>query len=385
MRKGAMQHRVDELRQQLISTSSPSTNSHTDNSSGNNSTPVAQDKSVTPTKRKVHRTKDGRLVMTKATPTRRAPPPTTTTPTTSSQWKPTKRPTSHHHHHHHISSTSTSSPGTGLDQSSMIDRTKLHKKENAPTDVEWHTVARVLSDLRSHTLRATSAFAGRYAKQTTDTDVWAWKQTTDWENRKTIRRYLDNIDLDRAAEAVAAATTNGDKRSILTRRPSSAPMRRNRASVNPTGQQTRQRLNSRRRPSTATVRRGHRAVVGKRRSSSSSTTSTTSTTSSTSSFHRPPLPPVTTRYAEKSKREAATPPRQTAGEWVVGLARGALDISPGKKYHISRRRKKRIVVVTHKDDLVLERVAFSNKRKEQQRSEARRNFEHLVRVNGLST
>ena len=364
MRKGAMQHRVDELRQQLISTSSSSTNSQADNSSDNNSTPVAQHKNVTPKKRKVHRTKDGRLVMTKATPTRRAPPPTTTTPTTSSQWK--------------------SSPGTGLDQSSMIDRTKLHKKENAPTDVEWHTVARVLSDLRSHTLRATSAFAGRYAKQTTDTDVWAWKQTTDWENRKTIRRYLDNIDLDRAAEAVAAATTNGDKRSILTRRPSSAPMRRNRASVNPTGQQTRQRLNSRRRPSTATVRRGHRAAVssttaGKRRSSSSSSSSTSS-----SSFHRPPLPPVTTRYAEKSRREATTPPRQTAGEWVVGLARGALDISPGKKYHISRRRKKRIVVVSHKDDLVLERVAFSNKRKEQQRSEARRNFEHLVRVNGLS-
>ena len=91
-----------------------------------------------------------------------------------------------------------------------------------------------------------------------------------------------------------------------------------------------------------------------------------------------------TRDAEKSRREATTPPRQTAGEWVVGLARGALDISPGKKYHISRRRKKRIVVVSHKDDLVLERVAFSKKRKEQQRSEARRNFEHLVRVNGLS-
>ena len=77
---------------------------------------------------------------------------------------------------------------------------------------------------------------------------------------------------------------------------------------------------------------------------------------------------------------------QTAGEWVVGLARGESDVSPGekrkKKYHISRRRKKRVAVVNHKDRLVLERVAFSTKKRDQQRTDARRNFEQLVRAGG---
>ena len=62
--------------------------------------------------------------------------------------------------------------------------------EHSATEEEWHGVGQLLTGLRMQTLKASPASAQQYAKQTTDTDIWAWKQTGNWGNRRVIRGFL---------------------------------------------------------------------------------------------------------------------------------------------------------------------------------------------------
>ena len=263
-----------------------------------------------------------------------------------------------------------------LGQSSMINEPQ-YKKENSATEMEWHNVAQVLSTLRSQSLHATPAFPSRYAKQTTDTDVWAWKQTTDWENRKTIQKYLDKIDFNKVAalnnsfaarsrtRARAAAENESSNQ-----RPTSAPMRRRSKSTK--GQAGRQCNVQGSRTAKARPQTAARMRSSGRRSSSGSG----------SSKNRPLLSPSALAAPSSSTTRAASRKKipQTAGEWVVGLAHGKATRAPGKKYRISRKSTRNFANVNHKDALTLEKVAFSTRLR---RDRDRRATVEFGRSNGL--
>ena len=306
---------------------------------------------------------------------------------------------------------SRDSPSNELAQSSMVQRNASPVKENAPTDGEWFNVAQVLSTLRGHTLQATPAFTTRYAKQTTDIDVWAWKQTTNWENRKTIRKYLNKIDLDQAAASnadfAARFKMSGEAQAATRRtarpnhreeheaqhrhRPRSAPMRRN----NRNGQHRRTSHGPHvSRPQTATVRctrnKQYRTQISSPtdRWTTATATATATTVLSTPKQRRlqPPSQPQRQRRHPQhfqqhtrhiSQRQTNT---QTAGQWVVGLAQGKATRSPGKQYTISRRRQRKFANVNHKDKLMLEKLTFRTRMKRINDTNAAKSFQ---RRNGM--
>ena len=316
---------------------------------------------------------------------------------------------------HRYRTPSRHSPTNELGQSSMVQRNASPVKENAPTDGEWYNVAQVLSTLRSHTLQATPAFTTRYAKQTTDIDVWAWKQTTNWENRKTIRKYLNKIDVDQAAAsnadfaarfkmlsgaAQAAKQTarpnhrEEEHEAQHRHRPRSAPMRRHHRN----GQHHRTSHGPHvSRPHTATARdnRNNKQYRTQIYSPTDRWTTATATATATTVLSTPtqrrlqpspqPQRQRQRRYPEHfqpqtrriSERQTNT---QTAGQWVVGLAQGKATRSPGKQYTISRRRQRKFANVNHKDKLMLEKLTFRTRMKRIKDTNAAKLFQ---RRNGM--
>ena len=272
--------------------------------------------------------------------------------------------------------TSTLWATPSLQESSMIYSTTPQHHHNTTTtpqikttDQEWTNVATVLTGLRKQNLASTPA-NGRYAKQTTDTDIWAWKQTSDWGNRKTIRKFLDKIDLDRAARAIAAhvkhgRTTNNTINNTINnnnnnrmKRPSSAPMKRDRSTDNPTKNKSLRTIRSQSRPQTATVRRDR--------------------PNPTTPKTRRPLNATVLQQRPSGSHETKRNTSQTAGEWVISLAQGKSLPSPiRKKYGISRRRKTRFARVNHKDVLTLERVAFRKQQRKERLVRAQQQFERI--------
>lgn len=257
-----------------------------------------------------------------------------------------------------------------LTQSSIVQPSEPSKNENVPTDVEWCNVAHVLSTLRSQSLHATPAFTSRYAKQTTDTDIWAWKQTSDWENRKTIRRYLDRNDLHKAA-AVNASFAAKFRNSVTKareeieesqgRRPSSAPIQRR----NRKGRSNSKRFGagrSKSRPQTAITENSRHRKVNDRRQ------------------RHPWQQQQQQQQQGKPKPSHRRTPPQTAGEWVIGLASGLSNHLSGKKYIISRRNKERFANVHHNEKLTLEKLAYKKRLKRINDEKAAENF---ARMNGM--
>ena len=97
--------------------------------------------------------------------------------------------------------------------------------EHSTTEEEWYGVGRVLTGLRMHSLKSSPAAAARYAKQTTDTDVWAWKETADWDNRRAIRSYLRRGGGVHTGAGWGETGGEGESR----RRPNSAPRKQRKA------------------------------------------------------------------------------------------------------------------------------------------------------------
>lgn len=231
--------------------------------------------------------------------------------------------------------------------------------EHSTTEEEWHSVGRLLTGIRMETLKSSPVALKRYAKQTTDTDLWTWKQTADWGNRRAIKRYLQRQE-------------NLRKPYSTETRPKSAPRRRTqkRGIRLKSGVDSADSSSSKRaqRPSTAHILRSHSHQGVK---------------------HENDVPKATKRITElhelsqevDAKRHSNAFRNQAlivgnGADWVYNLALGKhvgsrpmirnewpkglqsdAKVSSRPRYRISRRRKDSFAKVTVRDKLILERVA----------------------------
>lgn len=259
--------------------------------------------------------------------------------------------------------------------------------EHSATEEEWHGVGQLLTGLRMQTLKASPASAEQYAKQTTDTDIWAWKQTGNWGNRRVIRGYLQ-----REKKIYASGTIErlgSRKPRTDSQRPKSAP-RRQKRNVMPARPHTASRLRR------APVKFDRGTAVATVRDSSTHDEGIKS-----SSAHR-----IDDVNRSSDGDETAHLPdaiQSTGAEWVYSLAMGGggrrgdgshsllrgrrrrLEQLPTRgtpsarpRYRISRRRRKSFAAVTVRDKLILERVArkMQAKRHVENQAAARFRLEH---------
>ena len=236
----------------------------------------------------------------------------------------------------------------------------------APTDAEWHSVGQILAGLRTHTLSATPAAAARFSKLTTDTDLWAWKQTSDWQNRHAIQRYLQQ-------------SAAGQQRC----RPLSAPAKRQstrRLHSSGGGSSITSSENRRRRPKTAAARRRHRRPTG-----------TSRTPPPLQKIPPQPVPAIewVARLAEgkvvvrprrRSRRNRDSVPAIHLTKFMMRTRhvsevldpehvkeelrwKAAEEAQRRKSYRISRKRAASFAKVTHRDKLTLEKVTRLSQRR----------------------